>query len=364
MKLSLKERADHLEQIGGCSVCTSPSHGQADCNSSWQKCGVALSGDSKCQSRHIRVLHGAGTPFVINNVEVNNVQNSEMEVDADSLPVLLLIQRILLRGKYHTSVLYDPGSNTSLLSRALAKLLNLPRRRVGCWITVATKDSEYVETNQYKLSLPIVVNGKQSMRKLTLFEVPGEITSAPQAVDVSAAYRLFPDVPAGSLDRPTERVGLLLGLDAADLMPTGGDPQLAGRCDNLLCLWTVLGGPGIVLGGSHPSIISTDARFTPEVNSYKAAKLVEPIKEVTVNTISVSRTNDHHRETSQKNENPLQAKAEVRSIAKVSQPRTMSSAGHKPSIITQNHTLGNSSLRHAYDISLLLDTIDMGISDV
>ena len=171
-------------------------------------------------------------------------------------------------------------------------------------------------------------------------------------------------MPAGSLDRPTERVGLLLGLDAADLMPTGGDPQLAGRCDNLLCLWTVLGGPGIVLGGSHPSIISTDARFTPEVNSYKAAKLVEPIKEVTVNTISVSRTNDHHRETSQKNENPLQAKAEVRSIAKVSQPRTMSSAGHKPSIITQNHTLGNSSLRHAYDISLLLDTIDMGISDV
>ena len=40
-----------------------------------------------------------------------------------------------------------------------------------------------------------------------------------------------------------------------------------------------------MLGGSHPSITSTDADFTPQVNTYKSAKLVEPVKAIQVNSV-------------------------------------------------------------------------------
>ena len=74
-------------------------------------------------------------------------------------------------------------------------------------------------------------------------------------------YQLFPKVPHGSLERPSERVGLLLGMDCADLMPVGGDPQIGGHQGNLVCMKTVLGGSGYILGGSHPLISSSDADF-------------------------------------------------------------------------------------------------------
>ena len=290
MKLTDVQRADYLESIGGCSVCTSPDHGQGSCTASWQSCGLLLDDGTKCQGRHNRALHNANTAFVINNgIEVNNVSH-DVETNDDPPPVLLFIQKLRIRGKVTTSLLYDSGSNTSLITRALAKLLNLPKKLVGCWVTVATREPEYVETYVYELTVPITSGGKEWMKKLVLYEVPGEITSAPQKVDVSAAYTLFPNVPVGALERPTDRVGILLGLDAADIMPVGGDSQLGGRQGNLLCLKTILGGPGYVLGGSHPLITATDADFTPLVNTYKQARVVEPVKSITVNSIGFMQT--------------------------------------------------------------------------
>ena len=285
MRLSETQRAQHLEKIKGCSVCTSPNHQEADCDSSWQKCGVMI-GDKKCTARHNRVLHGADSAYVlINSLEVNNVQHDE-EIH-DPPPVLLFIQGILLRGKFNTSILYDPGSNTSLITKELAQLLGLPYKRVGCWVTVATKAPEYIETNAYTLILPVVTNGKQWDKSVTLYEVPGEITSAPNKVNIQAAYSLFPQAPAGSLERPSARVGLLLGMDCADLMPIGGDPQIGGRVGNLVLMRTVLGGPGYVLGGSHPEIKATDCHHEPIVNSYKQAKMCDILKNLTVNTVNM-----------------------------------------------------------------------------
>ena len=86
--------------------------------------------------------------MVSNNIQLNSVKRSR-EVRNDPPPVLLFIQSLRIRGKYTTSILYDSGSNTSLITRALAKLLNLPKKLVGCWITIATREPEYVETYVY-----------------------------------------------------------------------------------------------------------------------------------------------------------------------------------------------------------------------
>ena len=42
-------------------------------------------------------------------------------------------------------------------------------------------------------------------------------------VNVNKAYKMFPHVPAGALERPTEAVSVLIGQDYAALLPTGGD---------------------------------------------------------------------------------------------------------------------------------------------
>ena len=200
MRLDETARAEYLEKVKGCSVCTSPYHAEADCNSMWQKCGSLLSGDTKCQARHNRVLHGANSSYVINNlVQINNVSKGPEE-HIEPRPVLLFIQTILLRGKFRTSLLYDSGSN----------------------------------------------------------------------------YSLFPGVPKGALERPTDPVGILLGMDCADLMPTGPDNHTGGRQGNLVCMETVIGGQGFILGGSHPLIHGTDADMDPLVNAYKQAKKVDP----------------------------------------------------------------------------------------
>ena len=160
MRLSETQRASHLEKVKGCSVCTNPNHQEADCDSSWQKCGVIIGEGQKCTARHNRVLHGADSSYVlINSLEVNSVNQGE-NTHSDPLPVLLYIQGFCFRGKFHTSILYDPGSNTSLITRQLAKQLSLPSRRVGCWMTVATQDPVFVETNAYTMVFPVTTNGK------------------------------------------------------------------------------------------------------------------------------------------------------------------------------------------------------------
>ena len=84
--------------------------------------------------------------FIITNlVEVNNVTRGP-EVNTEPPPVLLFKQKLLLQSKHHVSLLYNSGSNTSLITRALAKLLNPSRRKVRCWVTIATKEPQFVET--------------------------------------------------------------------------------------------------------------------------------------------------------------------------------------------------------------------------
>ncbi|MCP4116050.1 MAG: hypothetical protein GY737_11720 [Desulfobacteraceae bacterium] len=107
MRLDETARAEYLEKHKGCSVCTNPYHQEATCNSTWQKCGAIISGDTKCPERHNRVLHGANSSYVITNnlVQINNVKKG-LEQYIEPRPVLLFIQSVMLRGR----VLGDGGN--------------------------------------------------------------------------------------------------------------------------------------------------------------------------------------------------------------------------------------------------------------
>ena len=86
------------------------------------------------------------------------------------------------------------------------------------WIEVAGKDYERYDTKIYNVSL----EDKQGIEhKVTLYGME-KITSNPEAASIEEAYKLFPHIPIGSLERPSGEVGLLIGQNYAGILPTGG----------------------------------------------------------------------------------------------------------------------------------------------
>ena len=126
---------------------------------------------------------------------------------------------------------------------------------------LAGKDVEELESTVYTLKIKDNLGGVHRLRLLGL----EKITSNPGRVDVGAAYDVFPYVENGVLDRPNAEVGILIGRDHVNLLPTGGDGM---DCqDNLRVMRTRIG-TGYVLGGSHPQI-----RCKPVVRSSVTPKL-------------------------------------------------------------------------------------------
>ena len=101
----------------------------------------------------------------------------------------------------------DEGSTCSLITHKLAEFLGLKGVSTVQWMEVAGKPFEPVETFKYKLLLK---DRNGDYHKLNLLGME-KITSNSEKVDISAAYKVFPHITVGDLDRPTGEVGILLG---------------------------------------------------------------------------------------------------------------------------------------------------------
>merc|ERR1712105_220863 len=72
-----------------------------------------------------------------------------------------------------------------------------------------------------------------------------------QVAGVSAAYKIFPQLKRGSVDRHSGDVGILIRLNYTSLLPKGVEDNF---CEGNLRAVKTLFGTGWVLGGPHPSI--------------------------------------------------------------------------------------------------------------
>ena len=175
------------------------------------------------------------------------------------------------RKKIKSTIFFDIGANVSLILHDLAESLGLKGKRCRILIhTAMSEEPEWHSTKSYALKL---VDNKGIKRKLILIGTD-KITSRPQEVDVSACYRLFPFVRPGDLDRPTQEVGILLGVDHAEILTYGGDAEQGHRVDGLMCLRSHFGS-GWVLAGKHESINHAEVEFTNECQKLRQASLVK-----------------------------------------------------------------------------------------
>ena len=240
-QMAIEDKVNFLVEKKCCIRCLDWTHTRDDCSiePSKFKCTFKDSNDSPCGKDHHRMIHSSSNPAInLFSLSINSTM-------IDSNPVLMMVVTVPISNTVSTVVLMDGGSNCSLITHALAEKLGLVGRFTTELVELAGEEPEWRETKYYILKLPLPDGGSRKMKLLGL----ERITSNDEPADVTPAYSLFPKAAAGSLDRPRGDVGILLGLDQNDLLPTGGSGEnMVGRLRLMNTPW------GDIICGHHPKI--------------------------------------------------------------------------------------------------------------
>ena len=228
----VQERRDALKEKGACWSCLKRGHRIQDCRVK-KPCGV-----NDCNRFHHKTLHEEeqdkkSPSNIVSANGIASVCNNETET------CLLQIQKIPTRNGF-ANVLWDTGASVCFITNAKARAENLKGIKTQLSIIKVGGESETVDTFKYKL--PLI--DKQG--KTIVFDAYGidKITSPIPSVDLKGISKLFKDVHADELIRPTGEVDTLIGYEYADFHPL--KEQSSGH---LLLLRNQF---GRCIGGTHP----------------------------------------------------------------------------------------------------------------
>ena len=275
--MPIAQKIKSLEDAKGCSICCSWLHNRDNCDAQYQKCGYKDGVNDPCSERHNRAFHGV-THNYINAIAIPRTPSQETPGT-----VLLHMQEIQI-GKTPTTLFLDDGSSTSIITHYLAKKLGLKGYKTTEWLCLATEAPKLREVTIYTMRLS---NNDGLQVKLRLMGAK-TISSKPVPIDVSFAYQYFPQVPHGSLERPNLDIGLLIGNDAAEFLPTGGEEAEGWRVGGLRCMRSSFGS-GYVLGGRCEAG-GDHLVFSDEAELFRVASIAkQPVQPPIININYVQR---------------------------------------------------------------------------
>ena len=259
-KLSLSSRIEALGKIGGCFTCTSWNHKTEDCHIKHMKCGK-----DNCTGKHHRYLHGSTDSRVSNSVLMTNMFHEENFHS----PLLHVIYVPAGCSDFPDSIVFlDDGSEISLTTHDYAAKNDLPSIGHTCWITPAGHKPELHRTRKYFIPLK---NADGEVEYLSLIGMDRITDDAPFINGLNAAYKEFPHVPPGSLDRRSGPVDILIGQDNSHLLAYGGEGE--DTKGKLRLMKTRVAPQGYVLGGYHPDIIPDKMMFSKEAALMRASSI-------------------------------------------------------------------------------------------
>ena len=286
-KLAPTERIKAYNDNNLCRRCLSWGHEVDSCPRDETKTFCKkkdAAGNFICKQDHATLLHMDGVTIkssIVRNDPAWISVNSNVSTTGTAAPVIsvipskppssvpdkddvmLAIIALRLSAKSHVCALLDNGSNSSIITHSLAKQLGLK----GFWTDQIVELAGEVPKKQrvayYRLSLQF----PEGDMELTLVGLD-RISSTPGAYSVSEAYKIFPHIPKGSLDKPSGDIELLIGSDHIALMPGGG---LGENHVGNLRVFDIPIAPYKVLMGSHPSISFLNPVLAPLVQNYRIA---------------------------------------------------------------------------------------------
>ena len=266
LDLDVRGRASVVEANKACAQCLDWRHDRTTCEKVKKPCGKR-EGASKCTKLHNWLLHGSTTKYC-NNIALSQGKQKK---------TVLLHMFSMTFSNYGLTItcFMDDGSEITLIKEELARSMKLVGKKGIVWLQLAgeTKPTRF-ELNHYKVVIPLNDGTRKTIEAVG---VPHVTDNNAGTIDVSIAYKLFPHLPKGAVDRSDDAVGLLIGQDNAELLPSGGEGK--DRVGGLRVMRVNLGS-GWVMGGHHPKIEGELIKFTALTNSLRSGARSAQIKRV------------------------------------------------------------------------------------
>ena len=265
--LSTKEKAEKVQEVGGCKACTSWSHAFDNC---WQpqrfKCKVKVNG-SDCGAAHNTALHNSGVAYC--NKVAMRAAMTQLSEDKPGLEqnVLLEIQAVEVCG-HNATVLFDNGSSATLVTHTFAQRVGLKGKKITYYLRVVGQGYSKKSTLMYKLKILDNVGKSHILFALGIDTISEEIAN----VSLEGVKHLFPFAPKEAFERPGGEVDLLVGQNYRQLQPWADKTRTVGRlrmCDSLF-------GCGMVLTGYHEEIRIKERSLTNDARVHKAYVSLKP----------------------------------------------------------------------------------------
>ena len=245
--MSLKEREEVVLKGNACAKCLSWKHERSNCTATVGDCP-----ESNCGRPHHSLLHGTQHHKIMALQKVMRLRRKRRPLQHATLPsnegFLEMCHYVFEDVNIGTTFLFDGASTTCLITAKLARLLCLKGKRR--WVSILRQgDKEPEASKRYHYTATITTNTGVK-HKVQFVEVDHISDLGPLPLP-DKLYELFPHLPAGALERPIHDVGILIGQNAAALLPIGGDGRdLVGN----LRLLKIPFGKGFTVGGFHPEV--------------------------------------------------------------------------------------------------------------
>ncbi|XP_068236892.1 uncharacterized protein [Palaemon carinicauda] len=233
--LSNYDKFAQLKRNNACYKCVNLGHFSKFCIvSGVSSCDVMVNG-KKCGREHHKMLHSLLYKPTTFTVVTSNLVSRDGH--------LLMVSGL----RYHQTdinVLWDSGSNVSLITHQKAQELGLNGRDVQITITKVGNKTETVSSKEYTVPVVDIYGVKWEIIACGI----DEITTPVEKVDMNVVSCLFKSLNGLHISRPFGVIHLLIGIDYCVLMPqvieTNGNLQL------------MLNQFGYVVRGFHPQLTS------------------------------------------------------------------------------------------------------------
>ena len=247
------QRGNKLEELGGCSRCTSWLHkkGKKSCPRTKPTSCPELEGSSRCGKDHDRVLHGSGSAYCsaagLSVVCNDAVGTGVAQCSHSGSTVLLEIQLVNIsvnETTIKTVMFFDNGSTATMCTHAWAKKTGLQGEEITYFMRVVGE--EYVKRNTNLYALTVTDNnGEKHMLEAFGIDIITEVECLP---DLSNLKHLFPGVPNKVFHTPTGPADILIGSNYRSLQPHSS--KEVGHLRMVLTKF----GAGQILTGTDPRI--------------------------------------------------------------------------------------------------------------
>ena len=242
-KLTVDEKSKIVELHNLCILCIKGSHSLSNCKSKNDPSNLC----KVCNKEHHWLLHGATVHGVtlhasFSAATTNGHHGKTGNSSSGSGMVLLKVQYVPVKKSPNCLLLWDDGSQVSLITFSFADRIGLKGKSLKMQLTVAGGHTSLVKTREYQLPL---VDRQGKVRWIVVYGIDTITTSIKQVSmnDFRIAKGMFGGAHRMSFDNPHGHVDVLVGLANNGLHPT--EIQTAGN----LRLYKSEFGSGYLFGG-------------------------------------------------------------------------------------------------------------------